>query len=75
MSKFSLEVHRKVFDDDKGRYLTVRPSADFPDGSVMIFAEGTETEYFGEVRLDMPAEFMRKLGEALIATADELLSK
>jgi len=72
VSTYSLEVHRKVFDDDEGRFLSVRPSPDFPDGNVMLWAEKSEQEYFGEFRVDLPAAFMRKLGEALIATANEV---
>jgi len=72
MSTYSLEVHRKVFDDGEGHFLTVRPSPDYPDGSVMLSAEKSEEEYFGALRLDLPAAFMRKLGEALIATANEV---
>ena len=72
---YSLEVHRRVFDDAEGHYLTVRPSADFPDENVMLFVEPTEAEYFGEIRLDLPAEYMKKLGEAMIATANALLKE
>lgn len=68
--KYETEVHRRLYDNENGQYLTVRPSADFP-GNVMLFAEETEVEYFGAIRLDLPAAMMRKIGEALIAAADE----
>lgn len=67
---FEMEVHRRIYDNQDGQYLTVRPSAEFP-GNVMLFAEETEVEYFGAIRLDLPAAMMRKIGEALIAAADE----
>lgn len=75
MKGYTMEVHRKVFDDEEGHFLTIRPSADFPEGSVMLWAEPSEEEYFGPLRLDLPAAFMRKIGEALIACADELNGK
>jgi hypothetical protein len=74
MKGYTMEVHRKVFDEE-GHFLTIRPSADFPEGSVMLYAETSEEEYFGVIRLDLPAGFMRKIGEALIACANELESK
>jgi len=69
---YSLEIHRKVFDDKDGHFLTVLPSPDFPDGCVLLCAEPSEKEYFGDIRLDLPAAFMRKLGEALIAAANDV---
>lgn len=71
MSKYQIEVHRRVYDNDNGHYLTVRPSPDFPDGNVEFSVEKSEEEWFGPMRLDMPAEMARKLGEALIAAASE----
>ena len=67
---FETEVHRKIHDNENGQYLTVRPSVEFP-GNVMLFAEGNEIKYFGAIRLDLPAAMMRKIGEALIAAANE----
>lgn len=72
MSAYTTEVHRKVFDDVHGHFLTVRPSADFPEECVMLYAEKSEEEYFGSIRLELPAEMMRKIGQALIDTANEL---
>lgn len=69
--KFQIEVHRRVYDNENGHHLTVRPSADFPDGNVMIIADKEEEDWFGPVRLDLPAAFMRELGKALISAADE----
>ena len=67
---YQTEVHRRVYDNTSGQYLSVRPSADFP-GNVMLVAEGAESAYFGPVRLDLPAAMMREIGHALIAAADE----
>lgn len=70
---FETEVHRRIYDNTDGHYLTVRPSADFP-GNVMLFADENEAGYFGAVRIDLPAEMMRQIGHALIAAADEAMT-
>ena len=62
------EIIRRVWCDDG--YVTVAPSPDFP-GNIILYCEDSEKEYFGPVRLDLPADFMRHLGAALIAAADE----
>ena len=67
---YQTEVHRRIYDNANGQYLTVRPSADFP-GNVMLVAEDAESGYFGPVRLDLPAAMMREIGHALIAAADD----
>lgn len=71
MTNYVTEIERKIYVDDAGHCVSVLPSADFP-GNVMILTRGKAAEdYFGKIRLDMPAEFMRQLGKALIASADE----
>jgi len=67
---FETEIHRRVHDNENGFFLTVRPSVDF-EGNVLLLTEESQEEYFGNVRLDLPAEFMRQLGEALIAASKE----
>lgn len=69
--KYQTEVIRRVYDNSNGQYVTVSPSADFGDGNIMLFVEKDQEEYFGSLRLDLSSEFMRKVGEALIAAADE----
>ena len=71
--KYQIDTHLRVYDNENGAYLTVRPSADFPDTNVMILADKDQEEYFGAIRLDCGAEYMRKLGEALIRCADDML--
>lgn len=72
MSDFQTEIFRRVYDNKEGHYLTVRPSPDFPDGNVLIHTEETEKDWFGDIRLDLPAKFMRELGKALIDAANEV---
>lgn len=67
---YTIEIHRRVYDNDNGQHLTVRPSADFP-GNVMLFADKEEEEWFGPLRVDLPADFMHQLGKALIDAANE----
>lgn len=69
---YTIEVHRRVYDDENGHYLTIRPSPDFSDTNVLLQADESEKDYFGPVRLDLPAALMRKLGEALISAATDL---
>lgn len=72
MSTFITEISRRIYDQEDGHFLTVRPSPDFPDGNVILMAEKTEEDYFGLLRIDLPAKFMREIGKALIAAADEM---
>lgn len=68
----SIEVLRRVYDSRENNWLTVRASPDFPDENVWLSAENSQTEWFGEINLDMPSQFMRELGFALIACAKEV---
>ena len=72
--EYVVEVHRKVYFDQEGHFLTVRPSSDFPEGNVLLHAERSEQDWFGAVNLDLPAGFARLLGGALIAVANEVES-
>lgn len=72
--KYVTEVHRRVYEDTEGEYVEVAPSPDFP-GNVIIRVPKDSIKYFGNVSLDMPAEFMKQLGEALIAASAEAAAK
>ena len=67
---YAMEIERKVYDNDNGCFMSVGPSADFP-GNVMLYTTKENEEYFGQVRLDLPWQMMKLLGEALIAAASE----
>lgn len=67
---YETDVVRRIVDIDNGHGITVGPSGDFP-GNVMLYTEPLHQEYFGQLRLDLPAPFMRKIAHALIAAADE----
>lgn len=67
---YETEIVRKIYDNDNGEAVTVSPSGDFP-GNVMLYVEPMHQAYFGDFRLDLPAPFMRQIGKALLAAADE----
>ncbi|MFY4709937.1 hypothetical protein [Burkholderia glumae] len=67
---YTTEVVRKVYDEDSGHAISIGPSGDLP-GNVMIYVDKSHVDHFGHIRLDLPAEMMRQIGEALIAAADE----
>lgn len=70
MNTYETEIVRRIFDNDNGSAITVGPSADFP-GNVMLYTEEVHAEYFGNIRVDLPAEMMAEIGRALIACAKE----
>ena len=70
MSKASIEIIRRVYDEDEGRFITVGPDPDGLD-AVQISVEESEKDYWGEVCLTLSPALARKLAEALIARAGE----
>ena len=68
---YEVEIMRKVFENDCGHSITVRPSPDFPE-NVLIYTDSEEDiDYFGKVRLDLPWQMIEMLGQSLIAAAAE----
>ncbi|WWC82003.1 hypothetical protein [Burkholderia phage vB_BpP_HN05] len=67
--EYPVETILRVYDSDETHYVEIGPSPDFP-GNVIMSTKGKSAEYFGDMRIDMPAEFMRTLGHALIKAAD-----
>lgn len=58
--------------NSEGRTIDVRPWPDAPN-FVQLVTEGEDNiKYFGEIELPMEPEFARKIGEALIACANEI---
>lgn len=65
-----IEILRRVWDE--GHYLVVGPSEDFP-GQVRMWTDNpVQAEWFGNISIDGPHEFMVQLGRALIACAEEM---
>ena len=53
--------------------ITVAESGDFPGESVVVFTKDVEDkEYFGNISLDMPVEFMRLLAKTILKVCDEV---
>jgi len=76
MKGYTTEVFRKVRDNESGFHIQIRPSGDFPGNVALTTLHDVScAEYFGRLNLDIPAEFMRQIGEALIAAADEVKGK
>jgi hypothetical protein len=73
----TIEVIRRVHVDDRpGVFLAVMPWTEAP-GYLAIYAPGEKNEeWFGKIEpFCMTPEFARALGEALIASANELEQK
>ena len=53
--------------------ITVAESGDFPGEGVVVFTKDVEDkEYFGNISLDMPVEFMRLLAMTILKVCDEV---
>lgn len=72
--KASMDREYKVgTEDGDGHYLTIAPAPDFPDAGVILHSEGEKNkEFWGEVYLQGGTDLMRKIGEALIACANDV---
>lgn len=70
--KASIEVLRRVYDDNEGVFIEVSPDADNPDW-LRIGPEGQKSkEYYGDFSLSITKQQARLLGLALIAACDEI---
>lgn len=69
MSNFSIEVIRRVYDDNEGVYLTVGPWPDEPS-FLALYVEGTKNkEWYGDINMSLSDEQAYKLGKALLDAA------
>lgn len=67
---YSLEVHRRVYDEAEGHYVTVCPDGDVPR-YVLLMTDNDQREHWGDIRLTLHPAMARLLGQALIAAAEE----
>ncbi|ASD50390.1 hypothetical protein FDI24_gp110 [Acidovorax phage ACP17] len=65
---YEVELHRRVYDNGNGQYITVRPCTDFP-GNVLLCVDKSQQEYWGDVRLSIPYGLAAKLGQAMVDAA------
>jgi len=67
---YTMEIERRLFDNDNGAFVSVGMSADFP-GNVRLYTTKENAEMFGDIRLDLPWKMMKLIGEALIQASRE----
>jgi hypothetical protein len=63
----NIEIHARVYNEE-GFWLTVRPSADFPDDSITLSSDPDvcNISYFGEINLDLPDDMWLAIAKAII---------
>jgi hypothetical protein len=70
-SKYSIERFYRVFEDGEGTCIEVGPDADGLD-CVQVSTSGESTKHYGELRLILSPEHARKLGQAMINSAEDV---
>lgn len=73
--KCSVEVVRKVYDDDDGVYIEVGPNADNPDWINVSTKDEISMSHYGKIDFNIPPEQARLLGCALIDASDAVTMK
>ena len=66
-----IDIIRHVYSEDS-HYITVRPWPDSPDVVCLCTDTNNNEEYYGVVNITMSPKMATKLGEALIACANEI---
>lgn len=74
MSKVSIDVIRRVYQDDEGVFLEVSPDPDI-FGIRVHATKGKNSEWFGDVDFSVSKDVARALGMALIRCADDPIEK
>jgi hypothetical protein len=65
------EIVRRIWDDDEGVCFEIRPDQDGLDVIELHTSDAKSKEYYGAVRFTMDKDMARKIGEALIAAAND----
>lgn len=73
--RYSLEVVRRVYDDQDGVYLEVGPSPDNTEWVEVRAVDDTSKKYYGDIRFAIMPDQARLLGESLIAASNEASQK
>lgn len=68
---YSVELYRKVYDDDHGVCIEVGPDSDGLGVVQVRTPDAASKEYFGDIRFTVPKEMAAILGKALIDAASE----
>lgn len=73
MSAWIEKEYKVGTGDSEGCYLSITPAPDFPEDGILLIADGDKNKaYWGEIYLQAGTDLMRRLGEALIACANDL---
>ncbi len=69
----TIEVIRRVLNENERCYITIGPSPDFPNENVRIWTDNPNNiEFFGKIDLDLPYTMIRELAKAMVACADDV---
>jgi len=70
---FTVEVVRKVFDDENGVFIEVGPDCDGLGGIEIRTVDKESKEYYGDVRLSIHSKQQAILiGQAILAAAEDM---
>ena len=72
---YSMELSRRVYDDEHGACFEIGPDSDGLDCVQLRTPDATSKEYFGDVRFTVPKEMAILIGQALIDAAKEAESR
>lgn len=70
---YSVEIERKVYDDDEGVSICICPDPDLPENIILLTTEHDEKSkrFYGDIRLHIAKDHAMLLGQALIDQAKE----
>jgi len=70
----SVEVIRRVFDDNESAFLEIGPHPDYPDAALELRTGGDQTskDWFGEQSFSLSPDFAIALGLALVASGQAM---
>jgi hypothetical protein len=70
----SVEILRRVYDDEEGVFIEVHPSPDVPDAMIEVSTLGDKKseEWFGKVLFSMSPDFAIALGLTLVASGQAM---
>lgn len=70
---FTVEVVRKVYDDENGVFIEIGPDCDGLGGIEVRTTDKESKEYYGDVRLSIHSKKQAVLiGNAILAAAEEM---
>ena len=65
--------YRVGLEDSAGCFVSIAAAPDFPESGVLLYTDGEKNEaYFGKIYFQGSLDLMRKIGESLIACANDV---